>query len=556
MKLRIPAILRAAVLVTVIGFSVNRVCAESINLTIGTTTPKGEAGNKPGKYTHDGDLVVENSDRVGYIDDNGVLYSKFVGSQATQDLIINGDLTIQGSNAKVAVGGSADYDGNPDKDKPTMAKLQVSGNVTVKDNGYLAATKTNLGSLTVESGTVELHVGAMEPFGQGNDGFSTTDSQSGKQAYIKGELKVNGGSVSAGSTATYFNYNSPTQTKHCTTGFNGGITQTGGTISVRGDSVINDHIVQSGDKESTIYFTDDLTINSSTFKIEQSNDNAKLIIGRLAHVKTGWSAASKTVNVIQSGNGYIQLAQGSRFSKDSTINIIQSGNGTIDVGGLISKETAQAAGRNVGYENVRPNKFTSDYTTYTIDQRGATGTINVKNAITVSELKLDTGATLNLTSKLTLTDTDIDVFVTGNTDKGIVLGSNGSLELTEATVSFHLSEAAIGGWFAGIEESTITQTITLMSGMSDDFAATLLGEGGLISMGDIDIASTELTRAFSGVPEYYDIKNVELMVNKVDNVNKLQAVVTIENIENVPEPTTATLSLLALAALAARRRRK
>ena len=549
MKLHLPTILRAAVLVTVIGFSVNRVCAESINLTIGTTTPENVTGSKPGAYTHDGDLVVENSDRVGYIDDNGDLYSKFVGNQATQDLIIKGDLTIQGSNAKVAVGGSADYDGKPTADKPTMAKLQVSGNVTVKDNGYLAATKTNLGSLTVESGTVELHVGAMEPFGQGNDSFSTTDLQSGKQAYIKGELKVNGGSVSAGSTATYFNYGVPEQTKHCTTGFNGGITQTGGTISVRGDSIINDHIVQSGDKESTMYFTDDLTINSSTFKIEQSNDNAKLIIGRLAYVR---GSASKTVNVIQSGNGYIQLAQGSRFKKDSTVNIIQSGNGTIDVGGLISRETALAAGRNPGYESVRPNEFTSDYTTYTIDQRGATGTINVKNAITVSELKLDTGATLNLTSELTLTDTDIDVFVTGNTDKGIVLGSNGSLELTEATVSFHLSEAAVQSWFVGAEESTITQTITLISGMSDAFAATLLGENGLLSLGEFDIATAELTRVLSG-NEYYDIKDIELVVNKVDNDNKLQAVVTVEN---VPEPTTATLSLLALAALAVRRRRK
>lgn len=533
MKLHLPTILRKAVLVTIISISVGNLYAEDIKLGL---------SNAPLKPSLPDEVELNGNDRMGYIDGDGNLYTEFKVGERTENVTINKNLDIAGK-AQVAVGGGSGS---------TLGTLTVkNGTVTVSDNGYLTATKTNIKDLVInDSGKVELHTNGgekgIDAYGSGNNSYTTN----GKMAIVSNSVTINGGSLTCG-VANGAYVTDKYATKHATTGFKGSINQTGGTMSVRGDSALSGAftINQTGTKTSAMYFTDNLNVDS-TLTINQSNDNGTLIIGRLTNTST-WGSA-KNVQVNQTGGGYIQLAQGSYFGKSSTIDVSQSGSGFIDIGGNISADTAKAAGRDTYYDTNRPNTFTDNNTTYTLNQTGSTGIINVKAAITVTDLVLDTGAELNLTNKLTLNDSDIDVFVTGNTDKGIVLGSKGSLELTEATVSFHLSEAAVQSWFVGAEESTITQTITLISGMSDAFAATLLGENGLLSLGEFDIATAELTRVLSG-NEYYDIKDIELVVNKVDNDNKLQAVVTVEN---VPEPTTATLSLLALAALAARRRRK
>ena len=427
MKLHLPKLLRVAVLAAVCCASF----APTVNAKTITLATSGD------KVTESGDVIVGSGEYIGYKNDEGVLYVDYVNGTKTQDLEITGSLTINGGN--VSVGGGTTVSNNL-----VGAKLTVSGEVEV-NGGSLAATVTHIGSLTIKSGSVVLHAGGSgtEPFGQGNSSSPSKSTSSTKMSHIEGLVTIEGGSLIGGISAGAY-ITKGIDAYHATTSFKGGISQLGGIMMQRGDTLIGSGITQSGSASSEMYYTDNLALNSDTFNINQSNSNATLVIDRIVKSYNG-SSKKYTVNITQSGSGFIQLAQGSYFTAESTININQTGkDGRIFIGGGITEDIVKKTGRqddendnngqvldgNVDYYDSSRKKFTSDNTVYTIVQSGSDGMIALKNGTYAYDEKGDA-------AKAPLRNANIVC-------SSIVQKAGNTIELEENTTLL-TSEATIGG---------------------------------------------------------------------------------------------------------------
>ena len=299
--------LRVALLSAMVSMAAYNAYAEDTKLENASTTKTLDS------------LTVSGTDRVGYIDSSDNLYTKFNNNTRTQNLTINGDMTIEG-NGHVAVGGG-------DADLGYAAYLKVAaGTLTVKDNAQLDALGCEIKDLVIEGGTVRLDATSTSYCGSGNSYYNASGN---KQASITNSLTISGGELYMGAKNGAYVTKGLTS-YHCSAGFKGTINQTGGMMSVRTDAAFNGAatINQTGTAESTMYFTEQMEIGTS-LTINQSNDNATLGLGRLTSPS---SLFSKNVEVIinQSGKGTIKLTQGAYFGKGSTIAINQTGDGTID----------------------------------------------------------------------------------------------------------------------------------------------------------------------------------------------------------------------------------
>lgn len=172
-----------------------------------------------------------------------------------------------------------------------------NGTVTVNDNGYLTATRTNIKDLVINSGKVELHTnggeGGIDSFGDGNNSYTAN----GKMAIVTNSVTINGGTLTCGvKNGAYVvkkGNNGYYTTNHATTGFKGSINQTGGTMSVRGDSALSGAftINQTGGNISTAtanaagrdtYYDNNrpntFTANKTTYNISQTGNGATLTL--------------------------------------------------------------------------------------------------------------------------------------------------------------------------------------------------------------------------------------------------------------------------------------
>ena len=379
MKLHLPKLLRAALLSVVVGVASYNTYADDTKLDLYSSSASTKTVDN---------LTVSGTDRVGYIDANDKLYTAFNNNTRTQNLTVNGDLTIEG-NGHVAVGG-----GNADGGSAAYLKV-TNGTVTVKDNAQLDALGCQIKDLNIQGGTVRLDTTSTSYCGSGNSSYNAS---SNKQATITNSLTISGGDLYMGA------YNGAYVTKgltsyHCSAGFKGTINQTGGLMSVRTDAAFNGAVTinQTGTDESDMYFTEQMEIGTS-LTINQSNDNATLGLGRLTKSST-YSSVSVVVN--QSGKGTIKMTQGAHFGKGSTIKINQTGDGTIDMCDWYTTEELAKADRQNYRESVR-RPYTNQNATYTLEQSGK-GTINIATAATINadSTTVGNGAKLNVQGKLT-----------------------------------------------------------------------------------------------------------------------------------------------------------
>lgn len=612
MKIRIPLVLRAAVL-SAIALSVSsQATAEEIVLSLGTTTKKIT-----------GDLTVSGDERVGYIKDDDSLYTDFVLTDAnkrTENLQVTGTLIVEG---QVAVGGGNSDGGN-------VAKL-TAGTVEVRDNGYLKATGADIKNMIVKSGTVELFTGTGQACASGSNDY-TADSR--KIARISNSVQISGGKLLMGPSGAYI----VASRNHYKTGFKGTINQTGGIMAVRGDSCTGDEVTinQTGNKTCAMYFTDMLGINrnSSKLTINQNNDNATLVIGRFNDpaIKAGGTKKAKNVIINQTNNGLIQLAHGSEFSTQSIITISQSGGGRIEIGGGLTKETQTATGRSAwGADPQRDTGFKSVNTEYSITQNGKGASITLKGTkgkaanITVSSLNQSAGNTITVESGAGLTISAATATIGGTlANSGTVTANSLSIAgtfqnmatLTATSVSFADGGEIVNtgtmtidnlnldnGTLKGAGTYEVNSNITIDSGtfeftladavvttsLSDtsNFGGTMLdmngndltiGSGAEIALGmsgdvqamfesmlaDDDMAPVNFTMQVArGIGNIEDIDLTALKEQTAHTAYLSNISYSKDGSGNLfvtgtlaPEPTTATLSLMALAALAARRRRR
>lgn len=609
MKIRIPLVLRAAVL-SAIALSVSsQATAEEIVLSLDTTEKKIT-----------GDLTVSGDERVGYIENDDSLYTEFVltnNNKRTQNLTVTGNLTIEG-NAQVAVGGGL-------ADSGQTAKLKVDGTLTVNDNGYLKTSKADVANLVINSGRVDFFTGSTHGLGSGNSYYS---SGSTKQAHITSSLQINGGKLFMGAIegAYVTNASTPETTKHAKIGFKGSISQTGGFAAIRGDVTTSGAVTisQTGNKASTMYFTDDLNLGGK-LTVNQNNSNASLVIGRL----TG----SQNVDINQSA-GYLQLATGAYLTSARTISLKQTGNGTIDIGGGLSTAALTEAERNKGYYAARSHFF-NQKATYAIEQSGKGGNITLKAGtnltkkeaanITVSSLNQSAGNTITVESGAGLTISAATATIGGTlANSGTVTANSLSVAgtfqnmatLTATSVSFADGGEIVNtgtmtidnlnldnGTLKGAGTYEVNSDITIDSGtfeftladavvttsLSDtsNFGGTMLdmngndltiGSGAEIALGmsgdvqamfesmlaDDDMAPVNFTMQVArGIGNIEDIDLTSLKEQTAHTAYLSNISYSKDGSGNLfvtgtlaPEPTTATLSLMALAALAARRRRR
>ena len=610
MKIRIPLVLRAAVL-SAIALSVSsQATAEEIALSLGTTEKKIT-----------GDLTVSGDERVGYIENDDSLYTEFVltnNNKRTQNLTVTGNLTIEG-NAQVAVGGGLGDSGQ-------TAKLTVNGTLTVNDNGYLKTSKADVANLVINSGRVDFFTGSTHGLGSGNSYYSGT---SAKQAHITSSLQINGGKLFMGATegAYVVDASNPATTGHAKIGFKGSISQTGGFAAIRGDVTTSGAVTisQTGNKASTMYFTDDLHLYTGKLTVNQNNSNASLVIGRL----TG----KQNVDINQSA-GYLQLATGAYLSSARTISLKQTGNGTIDIGGGLSTAALTEAERNQGYYAARKHFFNQN-ATYAIEQSGKGGNITLKAGtnltqkeaanITVSSLNQSAGNTITVESgagltisaatatiggtlansgtvkanslsiagtfqnMVTLTATSVsfadggEIVNTGtmtidnlNLDNGTLKGAgtyevNSNITIDSGTFEFTLADAVVttslsdtsnfGGTMLDMNgnDLTIGSGAEIALGMSGDVQAMFES-----MLADDDMAPVNFTMQVArGIGNIEDIDLTALKEQTAHTAYLSNISYSKDSSGNLfvtgtlaPEPTTATLSLMALAALAARRRRR
>ena len=567
-----------------------------------------------------GDLTVSGDERVGYIENDDSLYTKFVltdNTKRTQNLTVTGNLTIEG-NAQVAVGGGLGDSGQ-------TAKLKVDGTLTVNDNGYLKTSKADVANLVINSGRVDFFTGSTHGLGSGNSYYS---SGSAKQAHITSSLQINGGKLFMGATEGAYVTNSSNleTTKHAKIGFKGSISQTGGFAAIRGDVTTSGAVTisQTGNKASTMYFTDDLNLGGK-LTVNQNNSNASLVIGRL----TG----SQNVDINQSA-GYLQLATGAYLSSARTISLKQTGNGTIDIGGGLSTAALTEAERNKGYYAARSHFFNQN-ATYAIEQSGKGGNITLKAGtnltqkeaanITVSSLNQSAGNTITVESGAGLTISAATATIGGTlansgTVKAKSLSIAGTFQnmatLTATSVSFADGGEIVNtgtmtidnlnldnGTLKGAGTYEVNSNITIDSGtfeftladavvttsLSDtsNFGGTMLdmngndltiGSGAEIALGmsgdvqamfesmlaDDDMAPVNFTMQVArGIGNIEDIDLTALKEQTAHTAYLSNISYSKDDSGNLfvtgtlaPEPTTATLSLMALAALAARRRRR
>ena len=401
-------------------------------------------------------LTVSGTDRVGYIDANGNLYTAFNNNTRTQNLTVNGDLTIEG-NGHVAVGG-----GNADGGSAAYLKV-ANGTLTVKkltdkDNPQLDALGCEIKNLDIQGGTVRLDATSTSYCGSGNSSYSAS---SNKQATITNSLTISGGKLYMGA------YNGAYVTKgltsyHCSAGFKGTINQTGGLMSVRTDAAFSGAVTinQTGTDEADMYFTEQMEIGSS-LTINQSNDNATLGLGRLTKA-SAYSSVSVIVN--QSGKGTIKMTQGAHFGKGSTVKVNQTGDGTIDVCDWYTTEELAEADRQNYRESVR-RPYTNQNATYTLEQSGK-GTINIATAATINadSTTVGNGAKLNVQGKLTTEELTLasgaKLDNTGTLTVGSgTAGATGALNVTSdgvLNVVLDGTNAALTVGASNAETSTVT----------------------------------------------------------------------------------------------------
>lgn len=624
MKLHLPKVLVLALLGTTVAVaadlkynSKSPASTYEIGLGNGTSTllntTKGEDG-----------VTITSGQTVGtYVD--GKLVCDAIGSvntSQTNDLIIQrtvdktwnnwsgketGDLRITGSG-QVAVGG-AYKEANDNGVMVTVEYSQlIADKINIAGDGSvvnLKASSVKAYTFTLDSGIAEIHTGSSD-FSQGNFylGVATGvesnlfDIYAPKQAQFYKGLTVNGGALTIGSANGAYVTGGKV---HYVAGFGAAgydavvisapeyscaLTQSGGTISVYGDTVAqkNFSITQNGSKEAVMHFSDNLALMGDA-TISQSNDSASLIIGRLTDERNeGGNTANVTVT--QSGAGSIQLASGTSFSKDSTLSINQSGIGEILIGGGIDKSV-------VGVQNIEPSrsKFTSDKTTYEIEQIGS-GTITVASDAVITASEISIAGTLTNNGTINGTEDSVLEIVAGKVENngtiamgiymydgeltaadgsvfGVITAEMGTITINgEVAINglLTLGNATMGSTFSG--NSTEGQVIVKLANANSGIKATEVNIGSDVVF-EIKLNTTldELAGTEITLVELADGKEIDLSKNtvKVTDINDVTKEITFEDNHHngtitvtgaIPEPTTATLSLLALAALAARRRRR
>ncbi len=487
MKLHLPKALLSAIAVI---WALSPVYAETIKLSTGTAITEINR-----------DITVGQDEYIGYVSSKG-LYTDFDSTQTTNSLLLGKteqkkigipllaqgkykeittlyNLTLE-SNAIVAVGGK---NGNMGEGKEEYLGTLIAGVVTVQDTAQLLASNAKLHTLNVNGGTVALHGGntTNSDFSQGNNylgnsktpygiegtffgSTSTSYINAPKQTQITHALNVSNGDLIMGSAASsantpsYVHYvnafgekNVSLEIGDYTLGFSGQaaiITQDGGNMEVYGDSIAMGglKIEQKGSENATMYFRDRLAFDSAgTNSIIQSNDNASLIIGRLIA-----ESGNQTINIDQSGKGYIQLAYGTEFksSAEGTINITQNGGGSIDIGGGHQGHTA-----------VLGKTFANnEYTTYNLTQSESGGTITLKSgaAITADSVSQTTNsAILNVEKNAKLTATTMNT-------KGTVK-NYGTIDTKDLTVS--------GKYLINYGDIAVSETLKLEGGQLQTNAA-------------------------------------------------------------------------------------
>ncbi len=509
MKLHLPKALLAAIAVV---WSLHSAQAESLEL-----------GISGGVQTKTKNIEVNGSEYIGYTD-GGDLYTNFTSGKVTESLTLAQtgkylgmvdcyktyyDLTINGTG-KVAIGG---------KDSSGNYATLTAGVVTVNDNALLAASNAKLQTLTVNGeATVALHGGNQtnSDFSQGNSYLGNIDPiglsvEAPKQTQVAVALNVNGGnlimgtkanSASLSSQAHYVNGFGEKNAKYFGLGFDGQaatITQQGGNMEVYGDSIARGglKIEQKGEAQSDMYFRDRLAFDGAgTNQIIQSNDNANLVLGRLVN-----ESGAQTIEIKQSGAGYIQLAYGSEFKSNAkgTIKIEQSGGGLIEIGG-----------GHKGNANVLNNKFASSNTTYSIEQKEQGGNIVLKGDadITTTTVTQSTGsAKLTLESGAKLTATSISTMgVVSNsgsivtdtmtmTGGGLTVFKNGSLQSGELKLDGVQQISMYGGSSTTVDKLTVipgTATSELGYEYTTESIIYVNGEGTQMQIGKEGVATEHL----------------------------------------------------------------
>ncbi len=583
-------------------------------------------------------VTVKDGEYIGAYNADGSRYTDFNTSYRTQNKIYqNAKVTIEGTGL-VAIGGG---NGKTEEswlsyDKSWLGRFGAKEVViNGKDDSTLnlKATTALIGTMTLNSGLVELHTGGkgIDDFGPGNSYVAPT----GKQAVIYDTLNINGGKfysgVKFGAYVTGVSASAPYNRKHCETAFGKEINQTGGFMAVRGDAITyfnpnedNSYpatyetfsINQTGKNESSMYFTDNLNLANETMVVNQENDKASLVIGRIVWselAKDRWERAvedgNRTININQSGAGDIKLAYGTYFVKESTVNVDQSGAGTISIGGGITKDIMTATGlTSIDSTHYRAD-FTDKNTTYSFNQSGA-GTINIekKAVLTASEIvQSHTDALFHLKGKVTADSVEVGgTFVNDgellgmDSDSMLIVIAGGSLEnnnnigidvilqggeLTAVDGSVFASVYAASGALLINGEVSVEGSLTLgsqvstfaMRSASNDSMKVVFGKDSFMkvqkdtfigsnvefivsvdSVENVQDLELKFLQAEDGTPLMLD----EQILTLTDGKKSVQVTYEMTNDGSIkvtspaPEPTTATLSLLALAALAARRRRK
>lgn len=295
-----------------------------------------------------------------------------------------GDLTIT-DNGQVVVAGRV-------SGASEFATL-TADNVNVKGDGSvvnLNASVLKANTLTITSGKVMLHgaTTSNSDFTQGNAYLGgTLCGVTPKQAQINKSITIEDGELIVGVKADPAYVSSK---MHYVMGFGKHsessctITQKGGTMAVYGDAVAQSgfSINQSGDKNADMIIRDNLAIIAAgKMSVNQSNNNANLIIGRIVddeysteipligqNIPLG-TTSNIEVTFNQTASGNIQLASGTDFdSKKGTIKINQSGGGTFTIGGGIAEEYQPENGM-----HSKRVAFTNTNTTYQITQNGEAG---------------------------------------------------------------------------------------------------------------------------------------------------------------------------------------
>lgn len=588
MKLHLPKLLSVAVMAALaLPAMGDTLTSDNVVTPEGKTDSYLNVGTGSSTHTWTGDLVVGDTettqgdvDKIGAFDDAWNFQTPDGKTLYTNNFKVTGNLTVQGSNGQIVLGGQSGS---------SYTGLQVGGTVTV-DAGTLTATKIITNDLVVNGGKVSTSTGNC----------TSGNSYSGgvKQSYIKNSLTLTNGSLSFGYLD---NVQGIGTGSHRMTSFGSSssfaINQSGGTMKVYGDMDFKSgSTINQTDNAGLLSLRDTLYMGGSgTTTFNQSADYAKLVIGRFESTGSAWSTPQCDFVFNQSGNGLIHLAYGSNLYKEGTITLNQTGNGTINIGGghdtaITGALPSRGYALNTVDPNVSTTSFESKNTTYNIDQTGA-GTINVKSNATLTANNINVGkdATLNvdgnmtITGKASLTGTvnvganasftlaetcDMDVTTdlelsasnsikfmvdSATTEGSMQMTETGNLEFTGGTLELSLTEAALTEMAAEAHKDGKEFHVTLIGNLSD---ADVLELEGIINdklvLADY-LVELELPTTYAlTAQENITIEAHDLIVED----NALKAVVIATNPNVIPEPATATLSLLALAALAARRRRR